>query len=207
MAMTQAASTTREQIIIAADQLFYAGSVASVSMDRIAERAGVTKKTLYYHFRSKDDLLAAYVEARDRIVIERYRGWAGTTGTVGERMERMFLHLARWATDPRWRGCGFTRVICELADLPGHPAAVAARSHKRSFEAWLRELLEEEGWNDAAELARILMLLLDGGIVQTLTHRDPVYAKAAAAAARRLLCADRLTAQRPAPVRLVTACG
>ena len=205
--MTQAASTTREQIIIAADQLFYAGTVASVSMDRIAERAGVTKKTLYYHFRSKDDLLAAYVAARDGIVLERYRAWAGMEGNVGERMERMFLNLARWATDPRWRGCGFTRVICELADLPGHPAAIAARSHKSGFEAWLRGLLEEEGWNDAEELARILMLLLDGGIVQTLTHRDPVYALAAAAAARRLLCADALAASKPRPVQMVTACG
>ena len=205
--MKQAASTTREQSIIAADQLFYAGSVASVSMDRIAERAGVTKKTLYYHFRSKDDLLAAYVEARDAIVMERYRGWAGIAGKVGERMERMFLHLARWATDPRWRGCGFTRVICELADLPGHPAAIAARSHKSGFEAWLRGLLEEEGWKDAEELARILMLLLDGGIVQTLTHRDPAYAQAAGAAARRLLCADALPARKPTPVQLVSACG
>jgi AcrR family transcriptional regulator len=206
--MSQAATTTREQIIIAADQLFYAGTVASVSMDRIAERAGVTKKTLYYHFRSKDDLLAAYVTARDAVVMERYRHWAGTVGSVGERMERMFGHLARWATDPRWRGCGFTRVICELADLPGHPAAVAARSHKRGFEAWLRELLEAEGWADAAEHARILMLLLDGGIVQTLTHRDPAYAAAAGSAARVLLDPDRLAAQRPAPLRrLVSACG
>jgi AcrR family transcriptional regulator len=204
--MSETASTTREQIIMAADQLFYAGSVASVSMDRIAERAGVTKKTLYYHFRSKDDLLAAYMAARHQPVIERYQKWAGTTGTVGERMERMFGHLARWASDPRWRGCGFTRVICELADLPGHPAAVAARAHKSSFEGWLCGLLEAEGWDDSAELARILMLLLDGGIVQTLTHRDPAYAEAAGAAARRLLATDRRAEPRPRPV-LVSACG
>ena len=205
--MAQSAGTTREQMITAADQLFYAGSFASVSMDRIAERAGVTKKTLYYHFRSKDDLLAAYVTARDNVEIERYRNWAGTSGSVGERMERMFGHLARWAVAPRWRGCGFTRVICELADLPGHPAAIAARNHKRSFETWLRTLLEAEGWSEAADLARILMLLLDGGIVQTLTHRDPVYARAAGAAARVLLASDRLPAQRPEPVRLISACG
>jgi AcrR family transcriptional regulator len=203
----RASTTTRAQIILAADQLFYAGTVASVSMDRIAERAGVTKKTLYYHFRSKDDLLAAYVEARDGVVMERYRGWAGTTGSVGERMERMFAHLARWAGDPKWRGCGFTRVICELADLPGHPAAIAARAHKRGFESWLRGLLVEEGWSDPAELARMLMLLLDGGIVQTLTHRDPAYAAAAGNAARVLLGADRLALDSRPPVRLVTACG
>ncbi len=205
--MTDRASETRAQIILAADQLFYSGTVASVSMDRIAERAGVTKKTLYYHFRSKDDLLAAYVEARDGVVMERYRKWAGTDGSVCDRVERMFAHLARWAADPRWRGCGFTRVICELADLPGHPAAIAARAHKRGFEAWLRTMLEEEGWNEAAELARILMLLLDGGIVQTLTHRDPAYAASAGNAARVLLTPERQVLQAQPAVRLVTACA
>lgn len=205
--MTPAARTTREQILEAADQLFYAGSVASVSMDRIAERAGVTKKTLYYHFRSKDDLLASYLQSRHVAVLERYRGWAGQEGTVGERMERMFGHLAQRALEPRWRGCAFTRVICELADLPGHPAAIAARAHKQGFEAWLRGLLEEEGWAEAAELARMLMALLDGGIVQTLTHRDPAYARAAGAAATRLLSRERLAAGRTPTVRLVSACG
>ncbi|MDB5722145.1 MAG: putative transcriptional regulator, TetR family [Alphaproteobacteria bacterium] len=202
--MTQTPGATREQIILAADQLFYAGTVASVSMDRIAERAGVTKKTLYYHFRSKDDLLAAYVEARDGVVMQRYRKWAGSEGSVCERIERMFAHLARWATDPGWRGCGFTRVICELADLPGHPAAIAARAHKSGFESWMRELIEEDERSDSAELARMMMILLDGGIVQTLTHRDPAYARAAGAAVRRLLCADRSGEQRQRPL-LVSA--
>jgi AcrR family transcriptional regulator len=199
---------TREQIMTAADQLFYSGSAASVSMDRIAERAGVTKKTLYYHFRSKDDLLAAYVVARDGVVMERYRLWAGSEGSVGDRMERMFAHLARWAEDPKWRGCGFTRVICELAELPGHPAAIAARAHKNRFEAWIRGLLVEEDWIDEEpEMARMLMLLLDGGIVQTLTHRDPAYARAAGAAARILLHPDRRASHRSAPVRRLAACG
>lgn len=114
----QPAATTREQIITAADELFYAGSFRAVSMDRIAERAGVTKKTLYYHFRSKDDLLAEYLKSTEVDVLARYRRWAGDEGSVGERVERIFSNLARAAMHPRWRGCGFTRVICELAELP-----------------------------------------------------------------------------------------
>jgi AcrR family transcriptional regulator len=205
--MRQSAATTREQIIIAADQLFYAGSIAGVSMERIAERAGVTKKALYYHFRSKDDLLAAYLEARAVNVMERYRRWAGTEGSVAQRMERMFANVAVAASEPRWRGCGFTRVVCELADLPGHPAAIVARLHKRTFEAWLCSMLVEEGRRDAAELARILMLLLDGSVVQTLTHRDPAYARAAGLAARLLLCSAGAAGANASSVRLIAACA
>jgi AcrR family transcriptional regulator len=205
--MRQSAATTREQIIIAADQLFYSGSIAGVSMERIAERAGVTKKTLYYHFRSKDDLLAAYLEERAAKVMTRYRRWAGSEGSVAQRMERMFANVAVAASETRWRGCGFTRVVCELADLPGHPAAVVARLHKRTFEAWLCGMLAEEGRPDAAELARILMLLLDGSVVQTLTHRDPAYARAAGVAARLLLCGTVATGTNPYPLRLMAACA
>lgn len=181
------ASLTRQQIIEAADELFYSEGLAAVSMDRIAERAGVTKKTLYYHFRSKDDLMGAYLDARHGRVMERYQGWAGTSGSAGDRVERMFRRLAECTRERGWRGCGFLRAACELADRPGHPAALAARRHKSAFEQWLRDLLEEEGRADAAQLARSLMVLLDGAIVQALIHRDAAYAQAAAELARTLL--------------------
>lgn len=181
------ASLTRQQIIEAADQLFYSEGLAAVSMDRIADRAGVTKKTLYYHFRSKDDLMGAYLDARHGRVMERYQGWAGASGSATDRVERMFRRLAESTRERAWRGCGFLRAACELADRPGHPAALAARRHKTAFEQWLRELLEGEGRPDAAHLARSLMVLLDGAIVQALIHRDAAYAQAAAELARILL--------------------
>ncbi|WP_114952223.1 TetR/AcrR family transcriptional regulator [Sphingosinicella terrae] len=178
--MVPPAATTRDEILIAADDLFYSEGLSAVSMDRIAARAGVTKKTLYYHFRSKDDLMGAYLEARRAPVLERYQGWAGTTGSTAERMSRVFRKLAAAASDPSWHGCGFLRAACELAHLPGHPASLAARRHKKEFEAWMRSMLEEEGRADSPGLARALMILLDGAIVHTLIHRDPAYAEAAA---------------------------
>ena len=184
------ASSTRDQIILAADDLFYAEGLAAVSMDRIAARAGVTKKTLYYHFRSKDDLMGAYLEARRGPVLKRYQNWAGTTGSTAERMERVFRHLGAAASDRSWRGCGFLRAACELAHLPGHPASVAARRHKVEFEDWMRSMLEQDGRLDSGRLARILMILLDGAIVHTLIHRDRAYAEAAAVAAAALLESD-----------------
>ena len=188
------ASATRLQIIEAADHLFYSEGLAAVSMDRIAERAGVTKKTLYYHFRSKDDLMGAYLDSRHGRVMERYHNWAGTSGTAAERVERMFRCLAESTRERSWRGCAFVRAACELADRPGHPAALAARRHKTAFEQWLRDLLEGEGRANAAHLARSLMVLLDGAIVQALIHRDTAYAEAAAGMASVLL-------QRRSPIQ------
>lgn len=185
--MAKLQQTTRDHILEAADQLFYAEGLAAVTMDRIAARAGVTKKTVYYHFRSKDELLGAYLDSRHDPVMERYRGWAGTSGSVCERLQRMFRELAEACAVGKWRGCGFVRLACELADLPGHPACVAARRHKSAFEEWIRSMLEREGRPDSDRLAKALTVLLDGAIVSVLIHRNRAYAEAAASAAGDLL--------------------
>ena len=77
---------TRDRIVAAADALFYTRGIREVSVDNVAEQAGVTKKTLYYHFRSKDDLIAAYLEARHEPALARYREWAGEDGAMVERL-------------------------------------------------------------------------------------------------------------------------
>lgn len=178
---------TRERILEAADGLFYAGSIREVSVERVAEQAGVTKKTLYYHFRSKDDLVAAYLDARQQRTLERYQTWAGSRGPMAERVERMFAALAEAAKEPDWRGCGFIRAAVELADSPGHPALDVARRHKDSFEAWFRHDLEAEGYRDAASFARMILVLLDGAVARLLVHRNPDYAVEAGRAASLLL--------------------
>ena len=63
-AMAGPENPTRERILTAASKLFYAEGIRAVGVDAVAEKAGLTKRTLYYHFRSKDDLVAAYRRAR-----------------------------------------------------------------------------------------------------------------------------------------------
>lgn len=196
--MRFSAADTRQQILDAADQLFYSEGMAALGMERIAARAGVTKKTLYYHFRSKDDLLGAFLEARHEPVMERYRRWAGRAGTVTEQLQRMFTRLAEAGAEPNWRGCGFLRIACELADMPGHPACAAARSFKSDLENLLRSMLERECRSNAAELAKMLIVLIDGTIVQLLIHRDPAYALAVRSMVSQLL-------EAVAPPRLTRA--
>jgi AcrR family transcriptional regulator len=189
--MTRDSRTTRRDILAAADELFYGEGLRSVSVDEISAKAGITKKTLYYHFRSKDELIAAYLEARDRPTLERFQQWAGNEGTVAERLQRMFSRLGRCAKSPTWKGCGFIRATGELANIPGHPAIRIARAHKANFENWLSNSLAAEGHRDCDALARALMVIIDGAVTQMLLHRDPRYAHAARRAACSLLNSER----------------
>jgi AcrR family transcriptional regulator len=186
--MARDSSKTRRRLIAAADGLFYGQGIRAVGVDAVAEAAGVTKRTLYYHFASKDDLIAAYLEERDLPTLGRYQGMIPEGGApAARRIRRIFEQLGKNAENPRWRGCSFLRAAAEFANLPGHPARVVAARHKRRFEAWLEEVLAADGFGEGAALARQLMILLDGAVAQILIHRDPSYALSAADAALTLL--------------------
>lgn len=157
-------------------------------MDAVAEKAGVTKRTLYYHFKSKDDLVAAYLHGRDQPNLALFERWfADTEGGLAEKTRGMFVQLARSARHPKWKGCGFLRTTAELANMPGHPAMKVGAAHKKKFENWMRGLFEAEGIEAAVPLARQIMLLMDGSFAVTLLHRDPSYMETAGDAACSLI--------------------
>jgi AcrR family transcriptional regulator len=185
--MPRDASLTRKAILAAADELFYADGLRAVSVDAIAAKARVTKKTLYYHFKTKDELITAYLVARDQPTLKRFQSWAGSSGPMARRVSRMFGELGLCLKSRAWKGCGFVRAAGELAGAPKHPALRVARVHKARFEQWLADGLAAEGRKDSESLARELMLLVDGAVSQMLVHRSPTYAEAAARAAQALL--------------------
>ena len=186
--MPASSVTTRERIVSAAARLFYDKGIRNVGVDAVAAKAGITKRTLYYHFTSKDDLIAAYLAARDQPNLALFRRWFDETqGDIAAKIEAIFRNLAVAARHPRWKGCGFLRTAAELADLPGHPALKIGAAHKKRFEDWLRLELEREALADAGLLARQVVLLLDGSFAVVLLHRDPDYMEAAGKAAATLV--------------------
>jgi AcrR family transcriptional regulator len=195
--MARPSDPTRQRIVAAASSLFYSEGIRAVSVDAVAEKAGLTKRTLYYHFRSKDDLVAAYLAARDQPNLTLFKRWFDEAeGGLPDKIAAIFRNLARSARHPKWRGCGFLRTTAELANLPGHPAIKIGAAHKKKFESWLRVTFEGEGIGDAAELARQMLLLLDGSFAVVLLHRDPGYMETAGEAARSLV-ATALVGRRP----------
>jgi AcrR family transcriptional regulator len=186
--MPQNSDQTRDRIVAAAARLFYDEGIRAASVDAIAEKAGVTKKTLYYHFRSKDELIAAYLESRDQPTLSLYARWfEQTPGSAADKVRGLFAELARATDTMKWKGCGFLRTTAELASTPGHPALKAGAAHKKRFEAWLAETLAREGVGNAKNVARSIVVLLDGAASVMLVHRDPAYVEAAGAVAATLI--------------------
>ena len=180
--------STRERIVAAANRLFYREGIRSVSVDAVAEEAGLTKRSLYYHFKSKDDLIEAYLAYRDQPNLDAYRKWfQEKEGTTAEKIAAIFENLAGMASHPKWRGCGFLRTSAELANLPGHPAIVRGAAHKKKIERWLADCLATDGVEAPAALASQIILLLDGSFAVVMLHRDTGYMLSAANAARVLV--------------------
>jgi AcrR family transcriptional regulator len=191
-AVSKAVPPTRDRILKAATILFQGLGVRAVSVDAVAEKAGLTKRSFYYHFRSKDDLIAAWLEARDEPNLALFQDWfAKAEGAVADRVESIFHHLAQSARHPKWKGCGFLRTSVELVDRPGHPAVVAGRRHKKRVEDWLAGVFQEHlAEGEARRLARQIVLLLDGAFAVVLLHRDPTYLESAGEAAASLVRAS-----------------
>ncbi|MGE0063533.1 MAG: TetR/AcrR family transcriptional regulator [Xanthobacteraceae bacterium] len=177
--MPRDADVTRQRIIQAAQKLYYGQGIRSASVDAIAARAGVTKKTFYYHFRSKDDVIAVSLDSRDQPTLDIVSGWLNGPGPLAQRLVAVFDGIAPLAANPRWKGCGFLRTVAELASTPGHPAVKAGAAHKKRMEAMFAAAFRAEGLSKPEERALQVMILFDGALTEMFVHRDPVYARSA----------------------------
>lgn len=182
------AKDTRDRILTSAYGLVYKEGFARVSVDAIADAAGVTKRTLYYHFKSKDALIADVLSHQHKLALARIQEWGGTSArTPGTFVAGIFKRLDDWVTKPRWLGSGYTRLTMELADLPGHPARAVASFHKRSVEDWMAGRLKELGAEKPIVTARQIVILLEGAVTLTLIHGGTQYITSAARAANQLV--------------------
>jgi AcrR family transcriptional regulator len=180
--------STRERIVAAASRLFYNDGIGRVSVDAIAEAAGITKRSLYYHFKSKDDLVTAYLDYRDLPNLQAFQRWyEEAEGSTADRIAAIFDRLETAAKHPKWKGCGFLRTASELINMPGHPALKRGVAHKKRIESWFAECLSAEGIADAQGVALQLRILLDGAFAVVTLDRDPGYMSAAGRAARVLV--------------------
>jgi len=175
------------RVLDAASRLFYARGLHAVGVDTIAAEAGVTKKTLYDRFGSKEALEVAYLRARDARWSEVVRRELATHPDPGvDRVLALFDAVEAWMSAEGGRGCAAVNARGEIDD-PDHPVAVEVARQK----AWVRALLVEEcraaGLADPEDLADALVLLHDGALVASGTGvpTDPF---PAARRAARALC-------------------
>ena len=175
----------RERLLAAAEELFYQQGVQSVGIDKIIERAGVAKASLYSNFKSKDELVRAYLEARHearRVAIETN---VALHRTPRAKLLSVFDSMAGSLAKPNYRGCAFLRATAEMPD-----DAIGRRVCQDS-RRWTRELLSslarEAGATNPDALAKQLLLLYDGAAASAQMDGATGAAAAAKAAAALLI--------------------
>lgn len=182
--MRRKSAQTRQNIIDAAYTLFYQSGFMRTGVDAVADAAGVTKRTLYQHFGSKDELIKVVLAHQHQLAIDRIRLWADSIkGKPDQMVKTIFDKLIQWASETGWQGSGFTRAAVEFADLPGHPAREAARRQKEEVERVLKEKFDTQNLKDTELLVRELFLLIEGCQSLALIHGNLDYIKAARNAA------------------------
>ena len=169
----------KERILATADRLFYLEGIRAIGVDTIAAEIGISKRTLYNHFPSKDALIAAYLE-------RRFVNARPSDKSPVEQILATFDSLERRFAAKDFRGCPFVNAVAELGAADKSVKRIAA-AFKESRRLWFRELLSELGVADADGLATQLVLLVDGAIAQDLVRDDPAMARAAKQAAKALL--------------------
>ena len=175
----------RDRLLQAASELFYAEGVQSVGIDRVIERAGVAKASLYSTFGSKEGLVCAYLNARHEETLARLRSAVAATEDPIERLLAVFDAQARLFHTPDFHGCAFTAAATEAPS--GGRIDAAAQSYRHDIHVLFNELAVAAGVPDPELLASQLQLVYDGGGLAANLDKNPDIATAARAAASALI--------------------
>ena len=183
---TEHRSPARERLLAAANELFYAEGVQTVGIDRIIERAGVAKASLYNLFGSKEELVAAYLASRHDATAGRLTEAMEQVDDPRRKILAVFEAQAQLYQRAEFNGCAF---IAATTEAPSQGLVEQAADR---FRAWIRamftELAEQAGAADPVSLGRQLHLVYDGaGLAGRMDHHDPGIASSARHAVEALL--------------------
>ncbi len=178
-------SPARERLLSAANELFYEEGVHTVGIDRVIERAGVAKATLYSVFGSKDQLVRAYLLARHLTWRAHMEQELARFGTPRERLLGVFDVLGEWFARPGYRGCAFVNASAEAR--PGDVVEEVSDLARGWLRELFTELATEAGIARPQALAQQLVMLYHGAGNVARMDRDPAGAAAVGRATAVLL--------------------
>ncbi|MEX0305594.1 MAG: TetR/AcrR family transcriptional regulator [Leisingera sp.] len=177
----------RAELIRKSLDLFYRNGFHATGMDLVAAETGVSKTSIYKHFRSKEELILAVLRLRD----EDFRNWLyrrleELADTPRGQLEALFDALEEWFEQLGFQGCMFIKASAEYQS-DKDPINVQSAEHKRLLQAHFAALAAKAGAHDAAGLARQLMVLKEGAIVLAAMNHSSAPARDARQAALSLI--------------------
>lgn len=170
MSTTGFSQDSRERLLEATANLTYQQGVG-IGIEALCKAAGVSKRSMYQLFSSKDELLAASLEQRAASYQARLLPPAGDAGSPRERILHVFDQLEKQAATPDFMGCRYLSAQIELKD-PDHPASQVAQRVKKRLMAFFRTEARHGGADDPALLARQLILVFDGASARAGSGAD-----------------------------------
>jgi AcrR family transcriptional regulator len=156
----------RERILAAAYELFSRHGIQAVGIDAVVSRAGVARMSLYRHFKSKDDLVLAFLEQREELWT---KAWLQAevelrASDPADRLLAIFDVFDEWFRDERFEGCTFINVLVESSDVTS-PVGQASATYLARIRAFLEELAASAGVEDPEGFARKWHILMKGSII------------------------------------------
>jgi len=171
------ATPTRQRLIDAAGRRFYRDGFRNVGLDQVLADVGITKTAFYKHFESKDDLVLAALEMKNRWLQDAFREMVRERGgeAPADQLRALLDVVDHIIEGDEFQGCIFVNVALEFP-LPQEPAHVAAALHKQGIEEIVHELAALAGAQDPRRMARELCLVMEGAYVtkQVTGNKDSV---------------------------------
>jgi AcrR family transcriptional regulator len=175
----------RERLLAAADELFYEEGFNLVGIDRVIERAGVAKASLYDCFGSKEELIRSYLQQRHEARQARMRERLARYATPREKILAVFDSMAEAASKPDFRGCAFARASAEAR--PGSSVKTMCDESRAWNLALFADLAKQAGAADPDRVAQQLRVLYDGAMVSAHVDTSNTAVAAARAMAETVL--------------------
>jgi len=181
----------RDELVREALKVFYRDGFHATGMDTLVARTGISKTTMFKHFRSKEELILAVLRLRD----ELFRNWLirrmeELAPDPADRLLALFDVLEEWFAQPDFRGCMFIKASAEFQDAD-HPIHVQSAEHKRLLFQYMSGVTRAAGARNPDDLARQLLLLKEGAIIAAHMGYEDDPAGDARIAARALISADK----------------
>lgn len=187
---SSAAINVRDRILDTASTLFYRRGVHAVGVDLVVEEAGVAKTSLYRYFRTKDDLIAAFLQREDE---DFWKHWEEVAqhyrNNAQAELEAQLEWIGERVSRPHYRGCPQINVAAEFPDY-NHPARTVATAHKKELYRRLKIIAEALGAKRPDDLAMQLSLLINGAFVSSqMFLRNSTATRVLVATSRALIAA------------------
>lgn len=161
-------ATPRERLLEAAGELFHRDGV-NVGVDALCKAAGVSKKSMYQLFRSKDELIAESLANRGPRYQSALEPGPEDGDTPRERILAVFARQDRLLVGGDFLGCPFVSTAIELKN-PEHPGSVVARQFKQRLTDFFEAELGLAGVADPAHLAVQLTIVFDGASARAVVQ-------------------------------------